>query len=159
MYISDHFSLPLRSTILFFIIHRALLLIGYPNGKICENPLGIVQCSRGGGTRSGKVRVCGAGPPDPLPPPVHEFVKNNTPSSSQRGTTRTKFSTPSCSRARPPSPAISFSIFPPPPPRSLMVDPLINYPKIHTNLVVVFLCLPNLVTSEYLNSPIKCMFN
>ncbi len=33
----------------------------------------------GGGTRSGKVRVCEAGPPDPLHPPVHEFVKNIPP--------------------------------------------------------------------------------
>ncbi len=25
-----------------------------------------------GGTRSGKVRVCVAGPPDPLPPSIHD---------------------------------------------------------------------------------------
>ena len=30
-------------------------------------------------TRSGKVRVCEARPPDPLPPPVHGFMKNIPP--------------------------------------------------------------------------------
>ena len=36
--------------------------------------------SQGGGNRSGKVWVCDAGPPDPLPPPVHKFMKNIPPS-------------------------------------------------------------------------------
>ncbi len=37
--------------------------------------------SRGGGgvTRSGKLRVCEARPPDPLPPSVHGFMKNIPP--------------------------------------------------------------------------------
>ena len=44
-----------------------------------ENEKGAEPRGPGGGTKSGKVRVCEAGPPDPLPPPVHEFLKNIPP--------------------------------------------------------------------------------
>ncbi len=38
-----------------------------------------IEVRRRGVTRSGNVRVCEAGPPDPLPPPVHVFMKNIPP--------------------------------------------------------------------------------
>ncbi len=41
--------------------------------------LGQKNLEPGGVTRSGKVRVCEARPLDPLPPPVHGFMKNIPP--------------------------------------------------------------------------------
>ncbi len=41
----------------------------------------FLQCQEpGGGTKSGKVRVCEAGPPDPLPPSVRNSLKKTPPS-------------------------------------------------------------------------------